>query len=84
MKTPQSADQKPLIVKKSKALATKYSSPILITTVKAPSERRIRGSENSFNIGFISEFARPKSAPAFTKFIKENSKVIPETIQAAT
>lgn len=84
MKTPQSADQKPLIVKKSKALATKYNSPILMTTTKAPSEKRISGSDNNCNAGFIREFVIPKSAPAFMRFIKDGSKVIPETSQAAT
>ncbi len=84
MKTPHNADQNPLIVKKSKALATKYSKPILIKTIKVPKEKRIKGSDKSFKTGLIREFTSPNKAPAFSRFKKETSKVIPEISQAAT
>jgi len=83
IKTPQSADQKLLIVKKSKALATKYNNPMLIITTKAPSDRNIKGNDKSLTAGFISAFTRPSNAPAFSKLIKFVSNVIPEINQAA-
>jgi len=83
MKTPQSADQKLLIVKKSKAPATKYSKQILMITTKVPKERKIRGKDNNFITGLIKEFTRPNRAPAFTRFKKVTSKVMPEINQAA-
>lgn len=83
MNTPRSAGMNPLIEKKSKNHATSISIITLMMTTNKPSVKITKGSDKSFKIGLINAFAKPKRAPALSKFRSVISILIPGTIFAA-